>query len=75
VLKIIRKTSKSPLIYRSEQIQVSASGGVASTYRLRPVLGDMLREADKKMYHDKTAQREQIEAAPLRALLNAEMEI
>ena len=82
VLKIIRKTSKSPMTYQRERIreriQVSASVGVASTFRRRPVLGDLLREADKKMYEDKTAQRhqrEQRESTPLRAMLKAELEM
>jgi len=75
VLKIIRKSSKSPLIYEGERIQVSASVGVASTFRQRPLLGEMLREADKNMYDDKAAQRQQRQATPLRALLNAEMEM
>lgn len=75
VLKIIRKSSKSPLIYQGERIQVSASVGVASTVRRRPVLGDLLREADTEMYQDKAAQRQQRESAPLRAMLNAELEL
>lgn len=75
VLKIIRKASKSPLIYQGERIQVSASVGVASTVRPRPVLGDLLREADEKMYEDKASQRRQRESAPLRAMLNAELEL
>lgn len=76
VLKIIRKSCKSPLIYRRERIQVSASVGVASTVRRRAVLADLLREADEKMYSDKAAQRQQQrERGPLRALLSAELEV
>jgi diguanylate cyclase (GGDEF)-like protein len=75
VVKVIRKASKSPLIYQGNRIQVSASVGVASTHRRRPVLGELLREADKKMYEDKAALRQLRETAPLRAMLNAEMEM
>jgi diguanylate cyclase (GGDEF)-like protein len=75
VLKIIRKSSKSPLVYQGERIQVSASVGVASTFRRRPVLGELLREADRNMYDDKASQRQQKESAPLRAMLNAELEL
>lgn len=75
VLKLIRKSAKSPLVYQGERIQVSASVGVASTIRRSPVLGDLLREADNKMYDDKAALRQQRESAPLRAMLNAELEL
>ena len=78
VIKIIRKSSKSPIIYQRQRIQVSASVGVASTFRRRPVLGDLLRDADKEMYADKAIQREQRqqrETTPLRALLDAQVKL
>jgi diguanylate cyclase (GGDEF)-like protein len=75
VVKTIRKSSKSPLVYQGERIHVSASVGVASTFRRRPVLGNLLREADTEMYDDKAAQRQQRESAPLRERLNAELEM
>lgn len=75
VLKTVRKSSKSPLLYQGRRIQVSASVGVASTLRRRPVLVDLLREADKKMYDDKAMLRMQKESAPLRAMINAELEM
>jgi len=74
VVKAIRKTSKSHMVYQNKRIQVSASVGVSSTYRRRPVLATLMREADKNMYDDKAAQRVQ-NNTPLRALLSAEIEM
>lgn len=73
VLKTIRKSCKSPLIYQNQCVQVSASVGVASTLRRRPILGDLLREADTNMYDDKATQRRKKDTAPLCEILNVEM--
>lgn len=75
VVKILRQSSKTPLYYQHERIQVSASVGIASTIGQRPELADLLRRADKTMYADKAAQRRQKDRAPQRAMPDARLEL
>lgn len=74
VLNTIRKSAKSTLDYEEKRIQVSASIGVSSSHRKRPNLSEMLREADRLMYMDKTAQKKSADPSPVNAFLNLKLE-
>jgi len=84
VLKMIRKSARSVLLYNGQRIQVSASIGVSSSFKRKPELGSMLREADQRMYHDKAAQRKKLTVSEhinlasvsvFKPAMNAELEI
>ena len=75
VLQTIRKSAKTTLVYDRQRIQVSASIGVSSSYRRRLDVNEMLREADRHMYHDKASQRDSKQSSPMAKLLKMKLEV
>jgi len=75
VERIIRKCSKSVLVYNKKRIQVSASIGVSSTYSDTPDIVRMLRKADGRMYDDKAALKNAESQSILHSPMTVELEV
>lgn len=57
VVKAIRQAAASTLVFNHERIRVSASVGVSAPVSGCPIVSELLREADQRMYEDKAAQK------------------
>lgn len=57
VVNLIRRAASSTLEFDHKRIRVSASVGVSSPVSGKPVLRNLLREADELMYADKALQK------------------
>jgi len=75
VERIIRKCSKSVLVYDKKRIQVSASIGVSTSRSDYPDVASMLREADARMYDDKAASKQASSKSILQAPMTIELEV
>lgn len=57
VIKTIRHAASSTLVFNHDRIQVSASVGVSKAVSGKPLMAELLREADQFMYEDKASMK------------------